>query len=248
MMDVGVKNRKVDSLRWLQSFANLHVGRRCFIAGNGPSLAKCDLTRLQDEWFFAVNRGYLAYELGLPKIPYLVVSDPQTYNRYAQEIRGAYASVRFYRADVVACRAYRYAVNVEAVIELPFHRSPCMDEGYFALDVRRGVYRGHTVVLDVAVQLAFYMGFCEVYLIGCDYDYQGQNTHFYGTGGYEASRRNDMPMEKVFKAFRTARLVFETNGRVLANATKGGALKELPRVDYDSLFEKPTVQTSAGRM
>lgn len=46
----------------LFALKDLHRGKRCFIIGNGPSLAIADLDRLQNEITFASNRITLAFE------------------------------------------------------------------------------------------------------------------------------------------------------------------------------------------
>jgi hypothetical protein len=111
---------------------------------------------------------------------------------------------RFYRQDVDALIDDRHASLQGRVIPLAHHNSPGMDEGFFCTNLKQGLRRGYTVVLD-AVQIAFYMGFTEVVISGCDLSYRGEQTHFYGTGAYERSRTNDMPVERVKKAFQIAR-------------------------------------------
>src|SRR3990172_5759675 len=46
----------------LLQFRNRHVGQRCFILGNGPSLSKMDLGLLNNEVTFGLNRVYLLFE------------------------------------------------------------------------------------------------------------------------------------------------------------------------------------------
>jgi len=221
--------------RDLASYRNLHKGERCFLIGNGPSLAKLDLQKLGGELAFTVNRGYLAARLGLPKTPYYVITDPLTYAPYAAEVRNADLGTRFYRDDVCDLSEYRDATDREEVISLPFHRTPTMDEGYFAEDATTGVFRGFTVLLDAA-QLAFTMGCREVYVIGCDLDYQQADTHAYGTGPIEQERLTVMPIPRVLKAMSVAASVFESAGRVFANAGVGGRLNTIPRVEFARLF------------
>ena len=219
----------------LGSFKNAHRGQRCFLIGNGPSLASLDLTRLTGEIAFTVNRGYLAARFGLPVTPYYMITDPLTYGPYAEEVRQAGVGTRFYRADVCALPEYRDAPDREPAICFPFHRTPTMDEGHFAEDATTGVYRGFTVLLDAA-QLAFMMGCREVYVIGCDLDYHQTETHVYGTGLIEQQRLNVMPIPRVLRAMATAAAVFERHGRLFANAGVGGRLDAIPRVAYDELF------------
>jgi hypothetical protein len=214
-----------------------HRGEACFIVGNGPSLGRVRLPALRGRLFFGVNRGYLAYAAGLPEIPYYVFVDPTGYARLASEVRAAPVGLRFYRSDVCGTPAYATAADREPAVELTFHPSPCMDEGHFATRLEQGLYRGFTVVTD-AVQIAFHMGFAEVYLVGCDLSYAGTATHFYPTGPYEESRRHDMPVSRVCRAFETARLAFEADGRRLVNVTPGSALDTLPLEDFETVIRR----------
>jgi hypothetical protein len=216
---------------------NLHQGEACFIVGNGPSLQQMPLQTLEGHWFFGVNRGYLAYALGLPTIPYYMFADPIGYATLAEEVRRARVGLRFYRSDVCQLPAYALAPDREEALELSFHVEPGMDEGYFARHLAEGLYRGFTVILNV-VQIAYHMGFREVYLIGCDLSYEQPQTHFYPTGVYEETRRYDMPVPRVVKSFAVARQVFEADGRRLVNATVGGALEVLPRESFEEVIQR----------
>jgi hypothetical protein len=219
----------------LESFKDRHKGERCFLIGNGPSLAELDLTQLRGEVAFTVNRGYLAARVGLPRTPYYIITDPLTYQPYLAEVRRAPVGLRFYRADVFDLPEYIDAPDREPAIRVPFHRTPTMDEGHFAEDATHGVFRGFTVLLDAA-QLAFMMGCSEVYLIGCDLDYHRPDTHVYGTGPIEQQRLDVMPIPKVLQAMAVAETVFRRHGRILANAGIGGRLDTIPRVAFSSLF------------
>ena len=137
----------------LSDFVNRHEGARCFVVGNGPSLGMLDLSKLRGEIFFSVNRGYLAYARNLPKIPYLIVSDPLTYEAYGDEIEAAEVGTRFYREDVYNSPGCMGSPLRERVIPLPFHKLPEMHEGCFCTDLNQGLYSGKTVVLN-AVQIA----------------------------------------------------------------------------------------------
>ena len=65
-------------------FAGPHVGERCFIIGNGPSLNQTDLSLLRSEFTFGLNRINLAFErLGF------ATSCLVCFNRYVLEQSGA---------------------------------------------------------------------------------------------------------------------------------------------------------------
>lgn len=211
----------------IDDFRDRHRGRRCFIVGNGPSLARTDLSKLQGELFFATNRAYLAYNQGLPHIPYYCLSDPNVFAQHREEIVQADVGARFYRET---------AITPEVPgIRVPFHENIYMYEGAFLWDVSKGTARGHTVALDLCVPLAFYMGFTQVYLIGCDYSWK-ESVHFYRCETDQKVDVADLPVQRMFKSFEVARRTFEEAGRELINATQGGELEVLPRVDYDQLF------------
>lgn len=225
-----------------------HQGEACFIVGNGPSLQHLRLSALEGHWFFGVNRGYLAYDIGLPTIPYYMFADPLGYQTLADEVRRAKVGLRFYRSDVCETPAYALASDREEAVVLPFHMTPNMDdgEGHFARHLSEGLYRGFTVVLDT-VQIAYHMGFTEVYLVGCNLSYAAERTHFYATGAYENARRNEMPIPRVFKSFEVARRVYESSGRRLVNVTVGGALEVLPREDFEDVVRRLPRYAAEGK-
>ena len=41
---------------YLKTLKGIHIGKRCFIIGNGPSLRVEDLEKIKDEYTFAANR------------------------------------------------------------------------------------------------------------------------------------------------------------------------------------------------
>lgn len=224
----------------LSGFRDCHAGARCFVVGNGPSLAGMPLDLLEGEWFFCVNRGYLAQTLGLPKPPYYVVADPNFYNQYHQEVRQAHVGTRFYRENIAATRAYAEATARETAHFYPYVGEPQMDEpgGLFSTDfITQGTYRGGTVLLD-GIQIAFTMGFTEVYIIGCDLDYEAATPYFYDCGAYESRSKAILPLQRVLDSMALAEKVFSAHSRKLINCTNGGRLDTLPRLRFEDLFAR----------
>ena len=64
-------------------FKDKHLGERCFILGNAPSLKKENLSLLKNEIVFVCNKGYNAVDIGLPKYDYYVCTD--TKNVYSED-------------------------------------------------------------------------------------------------------------------------------------------------------------------
>jgi hypothetical protein len=121
----------------------------------------------------------------------------------------------------------------------------------FSLDPARLMWIGGTVTY-ICMQLALYMGFSEVYLVGMDHNYQrpdhvqsqgsvwtshGEDpNHFhpqYFGAGY---RWHDPQVERMETAYRKARDVYAEQDARIVNATVGGRLEVFDRVDYERLF------------
>ena len=227
---------RLTTVRDIAELRDLEAGQRCFIVATGPSLGRLPLTLLADDFVIGVNRAYLALRQGLPHIDILLVADPAAYHTYHEELEAAPVACRLYRSnvhDLVTAKGH----DPRRSLNYPFHVEPWMDEGVFARDLAGGTYRGATVVLE-AVQVAYYMGCSEVYVLGCDLDYSGAATHFYAGGPHEEASRTVMPIDRARKSMMVAKSVYETEGRVLLNATAGGSLEEIGRIDFLSLFNR----------
>lgn len=229
--------------RRLLDLRDRYAGRRCFVVGTAPSLSHLDLTRLRDEPFFAVNRAYKAFDMGLPPIPFLVVGDPAGYEDFGDEIRPVPAGLRFYRDSVFRTACYRRAATPEPAIRIPSFRGGILKKG-FQKHLWKGVGNDSSVLL-MCVQIAYWLGFSEVYVIGCDLHYAAGNQYFFAAGttagggteppGWSDDRRNRTILG-ANPEFAVARAAFEAAGRTLMNAGVGGNLVTLERVDYDRLF------------
>jgi len=119
----------------------------------------------------------------------------------------------------------------------------------FARDIRGRLWEGATVTY-VALQLAFYMGFKQVVLIGVDHNFntqgkpnttvvsQGDDPDHFHSGYFGKGFRWQLPdLETSEKAYRMAKSVYEQSGRQVLDATIGGKLQVFPKVAYRSLFE-----------
>jgi hypothetical protein len=128
---------------------------------------------------------------------------------------------------------------------------------WFFTDLTEGCWEGSTVTM-VAIQLAYYMGFREVVLIGVDHSYKFEGTpHAEVTSqGDDPNHFNDQYFGKGFRwhlpdlegselSYRVANHVFRQSGRRIINATVGGKLQVFPKVDYYSLFGTPSTSVGA---
>lgn len=230
------------SLRDLRGFANSHLGQRCFIIGNGPSLRQTDLMRLQGEVTFGLNRIYLLFdELGFATTYYVAVNT-LVIEQSAEEIR------RLTMPKFLTWRSRNWTAEDPKVV---FLDADYTGEETFTKDLTDRVFEGGTVTY-VALQLAYYMGFAEVILVGVDHRYvttgpanltvesqAADPNHFHPDYFGKGFRWQlpDLPASE--RAFRLARQTFEQDGRRVLDATIGGMLTVFPKATYTDLFRRP---------
>ncbi len=232
----------------LRQFGDKHKNDRCFIIGNGPSLNEMDLSRLKSEFTFGVNAIYLNHaEMGFYPT-YYAVEDVFVAEDRSSEINAYRESTKFIGNHL------RYCLKTDANtvwLNVVFNFANYEDFPHFSQNVPRQIFVGGTVSYQ-CMQLAHFMGFKEVYLIGFDHNYTipkdaliGHNVitsvsddpnHFSGAYFGAGKRWHDPNMERMEQAYGKARLNFENSNRKIVNATLGGNLEVFERVDYNSLF------------
>jgi hypothetical protein len=129
-----------------------------------------------------------------------------------------------------------------------FIRDPVDSLLGFSKDPARRIWEGSTVTY-VAMQLAYYMGFKQVILIGVDHFFVTQGepnkevvspgddpNHFAPDYFGKGFRWQLADLENAEKAYRLAQECFEQDGREILDATVGGKLQVFPKVDYRTLF------------
>jgi len=207
---------------------NTYRGERAFIIGNGPSL---------NEYTFGLNRIYLMFdELGF-KTNFLVSVNQLLLKQCAEEINRLKIPkfISSFASDYISLD--RNTVFIKS-----------LGDPQFSTDLTRGIWEGATVTY-VAMQVAYYLGFSEVILIGVDHNFKTK-----GTPHKIVEQRKDDPNHfspKYFKgmkwqlpdlptselAYRLSRYQFESDGRKIVDATVGGKLKVFPKVKYEELFK-----------
>jgi hypothetical protein len=118
----------------------------------------------------------------------------------------------------------------------------------FSPDVRGRVWESATVT-NVALQLAFHMGFEKVILIGVDHNFtskgeanktvisQGDDPNHVSPNYFGKGVKWQLPdLDTSEIGYTLARDAYKKAGREVLDATIGGKLTIFPKVDYNSLF------------
>ena len=232
-----------ESIRRLAILKDIHSGKRAFIIGNGPSLRQTDLSKLRDECTFGMNRIYLLFpELGF-HTTYFVSTNNLVIGQFAAEIL-AQPMPKF-----LAWRSHRHFSNRLPITNLPTFLYTSYTGPRFTPDVRGRVWEGATVT-NVALQLAFHMGFGQVILIGVDHNFasrgeanktvvsQGDDLNHFAPNYFGKGAKWQLPdLDTSEIGYAFAREAYQRVGREVLDATVGGKLTIFPKVDYNSLFE-----------
>jgi hypothetical protein len=227
------------SIARLAAYRDRHRGQRAFIIGNGPSLKCTDLSLLRDEVTFGLNRFYLMFpELGFTST-YLLTINSLVVEQCAAEI-AALPLPKF-----ISWRSRRWFSSLPD--DLMFLHTTYTVPG-FAPDARGRLWEGATVTY-VALQLAFYMGFETVILIGVDHSFsttgqpnttvvsQGDDPDHFNPGYFGKGFRWQLPdLATSERSYALARDAYAAAGRQVLDATVDGKLTIFPKVAYRELF------------
>lgn len=225
----------------LAKFRNIHAKQRCFIMGNGPSLGNMDLSLLKNEVTFGLNRIYLLFDKISFTPTYYVCVNELVLEQFAHEI----AKLEMQKFLNWNRRSFfDFNDSTTSFIRV----SLSLMDG-FNDSVAKPFYSGGTVTY-VAIQLASFMGFSEIYLIGVDHSFVDK-----GTPNETETRNSDVdenhfvpdyfPKGVMWQlpdllrseiAYSTAKKEMEKQGGCILDATVGGKLTVFEKVKFKDLF------------
>ena len=228
------------SVKRIAVLKDKHQGERCFIIGNGPSLKNTDLSLLKDEVTFGMNRIYLLFDrLGFATTYYVAVNK-LVIEQSTRDILSL-SCPKFISWHV------RHLIDFTA--DMMFLHTRGQPMFMFYTDITKGLWTGATVTY-VAIQIAYYLGFQEVILIGVDHSFatqgkphtavvsQGDDPNHFDPQYFGKGFRWNLPdLECSELAYRIAKYQFESDGREIIDATVGGKLQVFRKVDYQTLFK-----------
>lgn len=225
--------------------------KRAFIIGNGPSLNDTNLELLRGEVTFCVNSFFLKMEELNWTPTFYVVEDHLVAEDRADAINALSGPIKLFPVSLGYC-----IEPAEDVIFFNHRPRVSYPDGFdFSTDASKITYTGCTVTFTV-MQLAHWLGFEELYLIGVDASYvlpkDTKDNSEYGVGVLDMKsddpnhfhpdyfgkgfRWHDPQVDKMVEAYKEARRVTDESGRRIMNATVGGELEVFDRVDFNSLF------------
>lgn len=249
----------------IKQFKDKYKGKRCFVIGNGPSLTIEDLEKTQNEYTFACNSIYAIYKYTKWRPTFYCaldryfsqekMNDRNSLNEVMDECVAAFTSVE--------SEAFQFRNTVNNIFFLKTNSQQNLETNlpFFSSDCSENVYVIGSI-LYVMLQLAVYMGFQEIVLLGVDFSFSVERK-LDGSFKYNKVQNHMDIMEKSekglkfrdtikklyghsyfadtdkqYNGYSAAKKYTDSHGIKIYNATRGGKLEIFPRVDFDTLFEE----------
>lgn len=161
-----------------RKFKNIHKGKRCFILGNGPSLSNVDFQSLSEEYVFTVNSSIRMPGYELLKSNYHIWADLAFFN-LRKDInmnpKGILSDLEILRKGgnktecFVPIVAKGFFKKYRTHLKMNYFSYKLKFDENFDKEIN---FTQHIPefknVVQYAIILAVYMGFQEIYLLGCD--------------------------------------------------------------------------------
>jgi len=230
----------------LQKFRNVHRGERAFIVGNGKSLLKTPLEKLTSDCSFAMNKISLIYSQTTWRPNYYVCVASEFEDVTSRKV---FMDAILYPGTISFVNKLNWSdnpydhvfpMNCDGKDVTEYEEIPGIE--CWSNDISRRVSKFASSILTV-FQIAFYMGFYKLYLVGTDidivpHDYTSDEpdpNHF--DPGYQAIPFSpEVAVQNFLAAHRITIYWAEKLGIKIFNATVGGKLELYPRVKLDDIL------------
>jgi len=212
----------------LRDYYDKHLGETCIVIGNGGSLRDVPIDFLGKVPTFGTNRIYL-----LPGFEptYYVSVNPLVIEQCQHEIN-CMGSDKFIPAGKH---------------KLIHGSNPILISGYpeFSFDPLRGFFEGWTVTF-VCLELAFFMGFKTVLLVGVDHRYEfhgspntrqlfrGEDPNHFDPNYFTGKFWHTPDLERSNECYEMADKAYRRAGRKIINLTPGSGTDAFEKQDITS--------------
>jgi hypothetical protein len=232
----------------LKKFRNIYEGQDCLIVCNGPSLKDTNLGLFKNMPTFFVNSTFiLQNSLGITP-DFYTVEDNHVIDDNIQSIKSMNSGVKFFPDKYRAKFGDEKDVYYLPTVWDCYWKSKLSHEyPEFSEDIARGIYTGQTVTY-LNLQLAYYMGFKRVFIVGLDFSYSipkgskidnnsidhddDDPNHFHANYFGKGRQWHFPKLDSCMVSYSIAKERFERSNREVIDLTKNGCL---------NVFRKSTV-------
>lgn len=243
---INISGKRISSKKLLLQYKNKFQGKRCFIIGNGPSLTPEDLDELKNEFTFSSNRIFNIFNNTQWRPTFYAIFDDGIAN--SEEVRKKCNS---FDCEIKFLRQQGYLDNRHVTGNVCYINSwnsrKYLTNPEFSIELTRGIYTIATVTYAL-IQIARYMGFSEIYLLGMDHRFANSiqkdgsilkdnsiKSHFDEKKGNKGNIEGATWEMDV--AYHKAEEFSKKNNFRIYNVTRGGALEIFERKNFDDVIK-----------
>ncbi len=234
----------------IKKLKGIHTGQRAFIIGTGPSLQISDLDHLINEITFSCNKIYLSFTETKWRPTYYSVIDTVVAKTNAEKIK------RLQLKKIFSNSVKEYFLDSTDILWHNDLKTEIVDgrrQQSFSQNLLRGTYGGHTVIFTI-LQIAYYMGIREIYLLGIDFSFinpketvgktasgevllknQQEVNHFHPDYRKEGELWTMPRLDIQYEAFTAARNIFQKSDGCIFNASRSTKLDVFPLVSFNDI-------------
>lgn len=218
------------------SLKNKYSGKAVYILGNGPSLSSVDLKMIEDECVITMNHFELHPQKDQFKIIAHCVGEPYRSATWEDP-----------RPMLDGIKANSYWVNADSRPFFAVHHS--YDVHYYLPGLRAdaqllngsdltGIALRYQSTSQMAINIALFLGFKNIYLLGFDHDWlvtRGHSPHFYEER--DGVDKADLSRFSYIEMIRISLSLFEIYEKLASIAAKSGtSIVNLTRPSYLDVF------------
>jgi hypothetical protein len=244
-------------IRSNDKYKDIHVGQRCFILGNGPSVTHQDIAKLKNEIVFSVSSGYLHTDYDkispqyhcVPQITYTKSVTEDTVFKWFAEMDQHLGEAELFLSVTEFNLVKRYNLFQHRTVHYLNFEGAFESDRLNVIDISRPV-PGVQSVPVMCLMIAMYMGFKKIYLVGVDHDSFLTGSYQYAFQPTVLANKDEsvkpgggIMLYEEFKAnaalwyqYRCLKNIAMQHGVRIMNASHGGALDEFERIKLDELI------------
>lgn len=235
---------KPSRLQYLKKWKLSHKGETCFVVATGPSLTFEDLDAIADAriFCFGMNSCVLALDKTRWKPDILGIEDEFVYKKIEKQLVEASHNKfkgKIWVSDLLASifkSARNFYIYPHHYLDHKYDPNKIL-ELKFSDDLYVNVYDGYSIALSL-MQLAVYMGFKRICLIGSDCNYKQAKKNFIEHGANVKFEANDIAGTRIIAAHSKFKEFADQHKVQVINCTRGGMLEVYTRKSLEEIISE----------
>ncbi len=221
------------NIRSLNRFYNTHKNEKLILMCNGPSLNDIDFNVCENQIIMGLNKIFLGFNRFNIYPNYYVATNRKVINSSIKEIKK------------LNCITFTPNHSIESIEKGPFNYFVNISKKEkFFLDITKGINEGYSVTY-VGLQIAYFMGFSKVILIGLDHRYSffgkpnqeafmdGNDPNHFDPSYFRNQNWDNPDLTNSEKYFKIANEIFKRDNRKIIDATINGSCNIFPKMNLE---------------